>query len=273
MGNTLANILIQNIAANLFSSYSSWLLSVGVPLILTMVVGEIIPKSVAMLNNERLAPKIASPLMLFYRLIRPIRRFLTAIAEAISHSLFLFFKPERDISQEELVHALEVSQSQGVLTEQEVDLVRGYLTFQDAIVKELMRPREEILSYDLADPLSRLTHLFSQESCSRVPVTQGGLEQVKGVIEAQDFFLANGKITTPQEVLPYLHAPFFVPEEMAAKILMRKFVEKGLNLALVVDEYGSLTGLITREDLIETVVGEIIDSQMLNLSTPGQVPT
>jgi magnesium and cobalt exporter, CNNM family len=250
MLNVLANILVQNIASSLFSNVAGWSLSVGLPLLLTLLFGEIIPKTLAYPNNERIAGVVAPTIGFFHHYLGPIRRFITRLTNVISGTMFFFLRRNRDISKQELGHALATSAERGLLSDEEARLITGYLEFQSASVKELMRPREEIIAYDLNEPREKLSALFSERAVSRVPVCDGELENIVGIAEAGRFFI---------DPTAAWRKPFFVPETMPARALMHKMAEKDEDMAIAVDEYGSLAGLITREDIVEVVVGEIAD--------------
>jgi magnesium and cobalt exporter, CNNM family len=257
--NTLANLIVQNAAANIFGEYSGWGLKVGVPIVVTLLFSEIIPKALGFANNTRISYQGASHISKIQRWIGPISKFLTRITNYVSRAMFFFLKREQEISKEELHHVLKTSQEHGILATEEAELIDGYLTLQETTVKELMRPREDILYYNLNDPLSKLTHLFVEEACTRIPVCEGEFEKILGVITAPTFFVHRSDIHSPQDLLSFLDKPFFVPETTPARVLLKQFSIRHENFALVVDEYGSLPGLITREDLFETVVGEIAD--------------
>ncbi len=256
--NITINILLQNTTSVLFTD-EGWLLQVGVPLILTLLLGEIIPKYIAMNNNAAISYVVAPTVSAIEKFVAPVRQFILAIAGPISRVMFFFLKKESEISREELHHTLKTSEAFGVLNEQEAELVNGYLDLQEATVKELMQPREDVLQYDLQDPLSVLISLFTDKELSRVPVCDGDLQNILGVMHSLDFFLHRDEILKPDNLKPYLHKPFFVPESSHADQLFRQLDEREEETALVVNEYGSIVGLITREDLVEVVIGEISD--------------
>ena len=259
MLNTAVNILIQNVVSSLFGSYSGWLLNVGVPLAITMIFGEVIPKSIGFANNEKIACSSANTIYGFEKFFYPIRFMLTKITHWVTPWEFFFLRKQQQFSIEELLHALKTSHKEGVLNADEAELVRGYLHLEDASVKELMRPREEVLFYDLDEPLERLITLFVDQECSRIPICRSGLDEVIGVMSANSFFLYRDTIASANDLLIYLQKPFFVPETLQGRSLLRKFYDRKESLALVVDEYSSVSGLITLEDLVETVIGEIAD--------------
>ncbi len=265
MVDILANVLAQNIASSLFGSLqgfseaTEWGLKVGVPLALTLVFGEILPKSITLPNNEKVAHVVAPAVLLNMRVFGPVSRFMSRIASYLSRALFFFLKQEKPISTEELQALLKTAKVHGVLHPDEIELVDGYLWLQDVSAKELMRPREDMLFYDLNDPLTRLVHLFVDQECSRLPVCDEDLQNTKGIITAKDFFLHRNEIKESKDLIPLLKKPFYVPESIPGKVLLRELARKKRAIALIVDEYGAITGLISREDLIEVVVGEITD--------------
>ncbi len=261
MLNVIVNILIQNMTSSIFGDFSGWVLNVGVPLALTVVFGEVIPKSIGLANNVAIAHRAAPALHLAQKILFPLRHALNGITTYLSRVIFFFLKKEEEISIDELQHALKASCSYGILNEDEAELVRGYLNLQESQVKELLRPREEVIFFDLEEPLAKLIHLFVDQECSRIPVCKENLDNVIGMITSQVFFLHREKISSAMDVIPFLKKPLFVPESISANILLRQMYDREESIAMVVDEYGSISGLIALEDLVETVVGEIADAR------------
>jgi CBS domain containing-hemolysin-like protein len=259
MLNMLVNILVQNVCATLFGDFSAWALNVGVPLALTLIFGEVIPKSIGLANNEKIAYRVAPSLAFAQKLFRPFINTLIKVTNVISRCMFYFLKKEEEISIDELQHALRASREHGVLNEEEAELVCGYLSLQESTVKALMRPREEVLFLDLDEPLSKLIHLFVDQECSRIPICKQGLDQIVGIMTARLFFLHRPSLTQTSDLLPIIKKPFFVPETMPANGLLQQLYQKEESLAVVVDEYGSVSGIIALEDMVEVVVGEIVD--------------
>lgn len=259
MANVMMGILIQNVVSNMFGVFSGWLLNVGLPLVLTLVIGDFIPKSVGIANNKRLAPKVARPLSVIHHLLYPVRKVLTRITSFIFRLLFFYLQEEQEISTDELQHVLRRSRVSGVLAEDEAELMLGYLTLQESTAKGLMRPREEVLYFEMSDPLSRLIHLFVDQECTRIPVCDKKMDNVIGIISSGQFFLHREKLENTRDLLPLLTKPYFVPESTSAQILLEQMYDEKQSLAIVVDEYGAFSGLLALEDLVEAVVGEIID--------------
>ncbi|MGE0198894.1 MAG: hemolysin family protein [Simkaniaceae bacterium] len=259
MLNVLMNILVQNVVSGIFGLYSSWLLTVGVPLALTLIFGEIIPKSLAYAKNTWIAYHAAPILRGVEWLLKPVRDAITFITTGVSRFFFFYLRNEKEISIEELKYALRTSRETGVVVEEEAKLIRGYLNLEDDLVKELMCPRGAVLYFDINEPLSKLIHFFVDDECTRVPVCNGSLENVLGLMTSGSFFLHRDRIQTTHDVIPFLRKLKFVPESMVGKALLQKFYEEEETMMMVVDEYGSVSGLITLEDLVETVIGQIAD--------------
>lgn len=254
-----ANILIQNTAANLFGEFSTWFLKVGVPLVITLILGEIIPKTIALPFNTQIARRVAPSIFVLQTLLSPVRKFITTVTTYLSRIMFFFLKKDQDISKEELKVLLKSSENYGLLSREEAKLVQGYLSLTDVTVKERMRPRHEILYYDLSEPLSRLFYLFVEKECTRVPVCRDGLQNIEGILSATSFFIHRKKIEAGNDLLPFLKKPYYVPATILARTLLRHFFLRKEKMGIVVDEYSSISGLITQEDLFEIVVGEIAD--------------
>lgn len=261
MLNTAVNILLQNVFSSLFGEAAGWELKVGVPLAITLIFGEILPKNLCMQNNDAVASRVVRLIHFFHKSLTVLRKFTIAIAYPVSKVLFFGLRKEEKISEEELEHMLETSEKHGVLHPDEATLVWGYLKLHTATTKEVLVPKEDVLYYDIQEPITKLTHLFVEQECSRIPVTKGNLDHVLGVIDAKDFFLHAVQIREGASVLDFTEKPFFVPETTSVQSLMKQFSERRQVLALTIDEYGSVTGLVSREDIVELVIGEISDKR------------
>ncbi|ADI38311.1 putative uncharacterized protein [Waddlia chondrophila 2032/99] len=264
MLNTLVNILLQNAASHMFGSSAGWDLKVGIPLVLTLFFGEIIPKNFCMEHNVKIAYLVSPSINFFHRSLRLVRKITIAITLPVSRIMFFFLKREKSISKEELEHVLKTSEQHGVLHPDEAKLIWGYLKFQNTTVKEIMAPKEDILFFDINNPIKKLVHLFVDEECTRIPICDGDLDNVIGVMHSKQFFLYHDQLKDNQDLKPFTNKPFFVPETTLAKTLLKQLDEANEVLALVVDEYGSIEGLVSREDVAELVVGEIADRRDQN---------
>lgn len=261
MINTLVNILLQNASSKLFGVDAGWSLKVGVPLILTLFLGEIIPKVFCMQHSVSVSNWVVPYVDFFHKHLAKIRKITIAITLPVSRLLFFYCKKEESISEEELEHVLKASEKHGVLHPEEAHLVWGYLNLHSSTVKEIMVPYDDIIFYEIHEPLTKLMHLFIEQACTRLPVCNGNLDKLLGVITAKQFFLHGSQVQTGEDVIKILHKPFYVPETTKINSLLRQLDEKNEVMALVVDEYGSVAGLLTKEDIAEQVIGDIVDKR------------
>lgn len=257
--NTIVNILLQNTASAMFGQFASWGLKVGVPLVLTLVFGEIIPKYFGLVHNTAFALTTSPLISWFQRILSPVRKWIIAVTSPVTRTLFFFLNEEESISKDELRHVLKTSEQDGVLLTEEADLVWGYLNLQDSSVREVMWPKEDIVAYDIEEPLSKLIYYFVDLECTRVPVYRDSLDDLIGIAHANDFFLLRDTIKDEKELVKILRKPLYVPENAPAVTLLHRFKETGEYVALVVDQYGVISGIISQEDILEMVIGDITD--------------
>lgn len=259
MLNVLVNILVQNVVSGIFGDFSGYLYTVGIPLALTLIFGEIIPKSLAISKNETITRFMAPIISGIERVLRPLRDLIVKLTAPVSRILFFYLKKGEPISSKELKLSLKASKEYGVLSDEEAKIVKGYLNLDDLVVKEVMTPRQEILAYYEHEPLSRLVELFDDKEISRMPICRGSIEETMGILSAEDFFLHSNHIKKPEDLLRFAEKVNYIPESMELKPLLRKMYREDEEMVLVVDEYGSITGLLTLEDLVEVIVGQITD--------------
>ena len=257
--NTVVNILIQNAISGFIGENGSWIGKIFIPFLILLFFGEIFPKQVGLEKNIAISKLTAKPLTVLHQFFLPLFKLIVGIANSISKLLFFFLKKGEDIGSEEIQHVLKKSEELGVLHPDEAFLASGFLELRDAQVKEIMRPKEEIIAYEINEPMSKLIHLFVDQECTRIPIYRGNLDQVLGIISANQFFAHKNKIFNAQNLLEHASKPFFCPETTQAKVLLKQFDLKDEVFSLCVDEYGIITGLITKEDLIEVVIGSVKD--------------
>ncbi|HSX37535.1 MAG TPA: hemolysin family protein [Chlamydiales bacterium] len=261
MFNVFFNLLIQNVVSSLFNPFGLWILKVGIPLILTLIFCEVLPKSYAITNNMSVAMHTARFIEAVTRIAAPIQKPLTKATNWISRFLFFFFRKEQEISVNELRHVLSTSEESGILLPKECKLMNGILDLQYSTVKERMRPREEIIFYSIHEPLDTLVHLFVDSEITRIPICDDNLDHLLGILSTKRFFFKQNKIKKPTDLISILKKPTYVPESIQCWSLLLSLREKEESIGIVVDEYDSISGLISQEDLIETVVGEIADKR------------
>ena len=221
----------------------------------TLVIGEIIPKYIGLQYNVSLSYNVAPLIDLLQNVLKPIRKFVIAVTLPISRVMFFFLKKEESISKEELQHVLKKSQEHGVLLPEEAEMVWGYLSLQESSVKELMNPREDMLAYDILEPLSKLLYLFGEKKQVEVAVYEKDLDNIIGIISAKEYLLSQNELSQSQDLRKILKRPLYIPENTPARSLLRRLEEQHQALAIVVDEYGTTSGIIAKNDILALVVG------------------
>ena len=230
-----------------------------VVLILTyfsLIIGELVPKRLALFNPEGIAVTVASPLRLISMLVFPIVRLLSLSTEWVLRTLG--FKPttEPPITEEEIKVLMAQGTAAGVFEKFEQELVRNVFRLGDRTVSGIMVPRMDFVYLDLASSLEENRHIILTSGHTRFPVCKGSLDNLVGVLHTKDM-LEFSLLGKPIDLSKMTRLPMDVPESLTAMALLEKFKNSRGHIALVVDEYGEIQGLVTLRDILEAVVGEI----------------
>jgi putative hemolysin len=225
----------------------------------TLIVGELVPKALALRHAVAMALWVSRPLDVLARVIAPLVRLLTASSRFVLHLLGEKGAVERSfISEAEVLHLVQEGREQGVFDQTEQELIHSVFEFTEASVKDVMIPRPRIQALDVNTPVPELLAFIVEAGKARYPVYRGSLDDVVGIVNEKDLFrlLAERK---PIVLSQLLHPAFFAPETARISHLLKAMQRRRMPMALIVDEYGGLEGLVTVEDLIEEIVGEIQD--------------
>ncbi len=226
----------------------------------TIVFGELVPKTLALARPERFALVLSGPVDLLARVLGPIVALLTAITRQIARLFGAEVRPEAQISAEELMLIVERGGEQGVLEAEEEQMIHAVIELGEHRLHEVMVPRIAIVALDASASLDEAIDLVVDEGHSRIPVFEESIDQVIGILYAKDLLpiLKNGAKDRPS-LRSLLRTPVFVPESMTIDDLLHEFQRRKVHIAIVLDEYGGTAGLVTIEDLLEEIVGEIQD--------------
>jgi putative hemolysin len=226
---------------------------------LSLIFGELVPKSVALMNPERIALFVAGPLRGFSK----VSSFLIGILTFTTNILLkpIGGKPYAQrsfVSEEEIKLLVTEGRDRGVFEPEEETLIHGVFEFTDISVKEVMVPLTRTVSFPLDCPVDKLLDTIKTKGFSRYPVYHGDLSNIKGILYVKDLFR---KLASQEriDVRKLMRTAFFVPESMKISALLREIQKKGVLIAVVVDEHGAVTGIVTSEDILEEIVGEIRD--------------
>ncbi|MBN2031998.1 MAG: HlyC/CorC family transporter [Deltaproteobacteria bacterium] len=223
---------------------------------LSLVIGELVPKRVALNSPERIASIVASPMKALSRIALAPVWLLTHSSNIVLRLLNIRPSTEPPVTEEEIKLLIEQGTQMGVFEEVEQDMIEGVLQLADRHVSLLMTPRKQIVSFDLDDPPERIQRKLTKSNHSRFPVINGTLETILGIVRAKDL-LAQCLAGRAMDLKTMLRPPLYVPEGMSILKLLEIFKQEKTHIALVIDEYGGIQGLVTHDDILESIVGDI----------------
>ncbi len=226
----------------------------------TIVFAELVPKTLALAYPERFALTLSAPLDLLGRLLRPLVAMLTTITRAITRPLGADVNSEAQITAEELRLIVERGGEQGILEAEEEQMINAVIELGGRRVHEVMVPRIAIVALPASTTFDDAIDRIIAEGHSRVPVYESSVDEVVGILYAKDLlpFLKSDSAAR-SSLRAMLRTPVFVPESMSIDDLLHEFQRRKVHIAIVLDEYGGTAGLVTIEDLLEEIVGEIQD--------------
>jgi CBS domain containing-hemolysin-like protein len=227
-----------------------------------VVIGEIVPKSYTLQHSERVALLVATPITIFFAVFRPFIWVLDHSASAVLRWLGLPPDARRSSvhSEEELKMLVTASREHGVLEEGEQTMLHKVFEFADKEAADVMVPRPDVVALELDLPVSELLRLMLQHPYTRYPVYEGELDDIAGILHVRDLFAAlHDRGIEGVDVRALLRPAIMVPETKGLDELLADFRSTSNHMAIVLDEYGSVAGLATLEDLLEEIVGEIVD--------------
>ena len=267
----LSTVLVVNTLALILASFATTLLSVrymppsfgflgdllvslGLSVFL-LIFAEVTPKTIAIRRAETLALWAAGPVDALARLLRPVLWFITLVSRAITGG-----RAARApyLTEQELMTLLHVSEEQGVIEEEEREMIHGIIEIGDKLVREVMVPRTDITALPRGCSRDEVVRVFREHGHTRLPVYEGDLDHIAGLVNVKDL-VGVGTADDGKPIAPLLRHAAVVPETKRVPELLKQFQRQQTQCAIVVDEYGGTAGLVTIEDLLEEIVGEIRD--------------
>jgi len=262
VGNNVANIAASAIATSIaidFFGDTGVGIATGIMTLLVLIFGEITPKSMAAKNSEKVSLKVARFISVITKLLGPIITILMYITNLI---IGIFGgKVDKDqpfITEEELRTMVDVSHEEGVLEGEEKEMIYNVFEFGDSQVKDIMVPRTDIVSIDIDSSYEEVINIFKEEHFSRIPVYQESIDNIVGTLYVKDLLLSEN---TGEDfsVKKYMREPYYTYEFKKITELFEEMRKKRVAMAVVLDEYGGTAGIVTMEDLVEEIVGDIGD--------------
>ena len=274
LGNNLVNILATSLATSLLTTLfgdGGVALATLVMTFLVLIFSEVMPKTYAITNAERAASLVSAPIVLVVRVFSPVVSAVRALVRGILALFGVRTDPDADVLavREEIAGALQLGHSEGAVEKEERDRILGALDLGDRTVEEIMLHRSAIEMIDVNDAPDAILRQCLQSRHTRLPVFESERENVVGLIHAKDLLRAiyrhGGSPETEAthldgfDVKAVIKPAYFIPDTTTLDDQLRQFLRRHTHFALVVDEYGALEGLITLEDILEEIVGEITD--------------
>lgn len=256
IGNNIVNIGTSSVATVIFCDIfgdSGAAISTAIVTVLVLVFCEVLPKSYAKRNSEKLALLFATPLSFLVLIFKPFIWVLNRMSSV--------FKGDDTptVTEDELKYMIDEIEEEGVIEEQESELMKNALDFDDITVNEILIPRVKVVGVELSDSIEEIKKIFNTEMYSRLPVYEKSLDNIIGIITNKTFFkmLGQGKTDIKEHIqeVPHIADTNLISEAM-------RFMQKAkVHLAVVTDQYGGTKGIVTLEDIIEELVGEIYDEE------------
>jgi CBS domain containing-hemolysin-like protein len=274
IGNNIVNIAAATIsgavATQLFGPNLGVFISTFVLTVLVLIFGEIIPKSLAKEYAETFTSKISGIMLLLMKIIAPVNWVFLQIKRGVT-KLIKKNETSPSVTEEELKMMVELSEEEGVIDETEKELVHRSFDFNDIIVEEVFKPRTNMVALNIEDDPDLIKETFFRERFSRIPIFEGNIDNIIGILSERDFLTAY--IKNEVDLRALLRDPIFVVESMKINTLLPQLQKEKTHMAIVIDEYGGTSGLITLEDILEELVGEIYDEHDDDIKLFKQVDT
>ncbi len=260
IGNNIANLsaaaITTALAINVWGNNSIGI-ATGILTFLILLFGEITPKQMAINHNIFFASLAAYPIRVFSVLLFPA----VGVIKFISSGITNLFTPKekRNLSLESLMHVVDVAETEGIVDEYETSLFQKVLHFSEAPVKSIMTHRTELFSLPSTMPLAEAYPQIFKSGYSRIPVYEESPENIVGILLLRDILGDNLENHCEKTVADFIREPIFVPQSRKLNDMALQFQQEQLQIAVVLDEYGGLSGIVTMEDIVEQLFGEIYD--------------
>ena len=266
-GNTIVNVSIASLAAYITAGFAddyTWskstliLMEVLVVSVVVLIFGEILPKMIAIKYSKEYALKMYTPLKIMMFILSPIAQGFNAITNVVI-KIIPFRKEKIFDSEEELKILAELGEEEGTLQEEESDMIQSIFDFKEKTVGEIITPRVDIVSLKSDESIDKAMDIIGERQFSKIPIYKDTIDNIKGILYAKDIipYLMGSRPNVNLQTLA--RQPFFVPETKPIDDLMEEFKLRKTSIAIVVDEWGGTEGLVTLEDVVEEVIGEIRD--------------
>ncbi len=255
VGIVVLSSFIMNILFDFsISPIAGFIFQVVIVTFLIVMIGEVLPKIYAVHNSMKMVKLIASPILTLSKVLSPLVFILEKSTSIIDKRIT---KKGHMLSIDELNHAIDITSEEDA-PEEEKEILKSIVNFGNISVKEIMRPRMDVVAYDKKTDLASLIKEINEWGYSRIPIFEGNFDRIVGVLYIKDLLPHLGKVND-LAWQKLIKPPYFVPESKKIDDLLKEFQNKRVHLAIVVDEFGGTSGIVTMEDILEEIFGEIKD--------------
>ena len=227
----------------------------------TLVFGELVPKRIALQKAEAFSLFVVQPIYIISKILSPFIKLLSLSTNGFLHLIGMKTENlEEAVSEEEIKKMLETGSENGVFNEIEKEMINSIFSFDDKTAKDVMVPRREVFAIDIEEPLEKILDEILETRHSRIPVYEEQIDNIIGILQVKDVMIeARKKSFEEVDIRALLKEAFFVPDGKSTDELFREMQKTKNRMAVLIDEYGGVSGILTVEDLVEEVMGEITD--------------
>lgn len=265
LGNNIVNILASSIATALTlnimgNNSTSILIATIVMTVVILIFGEITPKIIAKNNSVLISRFVITPMHILSVITKPIVFILMGISKIIGRLFGIEIKDEAlMITEKDIISFVNVGEAEGIIEEGEKEMIHSIFEFGETSAKEVMTPRTSMYSIEATKTIEEVWDELLETGFSRIPVYEETIDDVIGILYVKDILNSVKRGETEKQIKEFVRVPYFVPETKSIIEILKEFQLKKVHIAMVLDEYGGVVGLVTIEDLIEEIVGEIRD--------------
>ncbi|MDH3975478.1 MAG: CNNM domain-containing protein, partial [Deltaproteobacteria bacterium] len=269
LGNNLVNVaasaLATSLAINLWGEELGILYATIIMTLALLIFAEVTPKTFSAYHSEGTSYFIARPMKFVMLVLKPFVRVVNIFTNAILKSIGVKKKAGEVFTEEELKTMILIGEESGIIGTKRKEMLHGILELRDMSVKEVMVPRMEIFAINIEESSSHIKEKILSSPYSRIPVFRGDIEKVEGIVLVKDYLKVVASGHEPQ-LENIMSPPYFIPETKKIQEQLTDFQRKSVHLALIIDEFGGIEGLVSMEDLLEEIVGEIWDETDMKIS-------
>ncbi len=262
VGNNIVNIASSALATLLFVSFlgdaMGTLMSTIVLTIVVLICGEVLPKNIAIENNVKMCLSFAGILKVLMILLTPVTFLLLKLTDLVKKISSKNKKKSPSVTEDELKYIVESIEEEGVLEEQESELVQSALEFDEKTAYDILTPRVDMTAVNIDDDPGKIKDVIMKERFSRIPVYKDNIDNIIGILHSRDFLEAL-LVGSQPDIKNLIQPAFFIYRSKKLSALLADFKHKKLHIAVVTDDYGGTLGIVTMEDLLEQIVGDIWD--------------